>query len=549
VVLQAGPVPPVATPHRRTAPGVGSVWSVSSVPLTTARPERVVAVRLADVAATVGLAGPVAGRSDVAVTGITVDSRLVRPGDLYVALPGRRYHGARFARDAVARGAAAVLTDSDGEAAAAGSGAAVLVVDDPRVAMAPIAGRIYGDPSGALTMLGITGTNGKTTTSYLLAAALRAAGHRAGVIGTIGFLLDGKPMTVPRTTVTTPESPELQALLAMMVEGGADCCVMEVSSHAMVLHRADAVAFDVAAFTNFGRDHLDFHGDEESYFAAKASLFTPEHTRQAVVNIDDPYGLRLADTVAAAGQVACYRLSLGGNADYSATVVGRSSHGHARVRLRCPRQVVEFDLGLPGNFNVRNAATALAMLDLVGVDIAAAARGLADAQVPGRMQLVDLGPGAPLVYVDFAHTPQAVTAALQAVEGRRRIAVLGCGGDRDRDKREPMGAAAARSADVVVVTDDNPRSEDPAEIRTQVLSGAVAAAAGTATLVLDGGDRRTAIRTALQQAAPEDVVAVLGKGHEPGQEIAGFVEPFSDIDVLRREWATLRPTDETPGPS
>jgi UDP-N-acetylmuramoyl-L-alanyl-D-glutamate--2,6-diaminopimelate ligase len=479
------------------------------------------------------------------VAGMTLDSRLVAAGDVYVALPGRSHHGAEFAAEAVDRGAVAVLTDRVGAGLAGALGRPVVVVDDPRSAMARVAARIHGEPSRAMTMYAVTGTNGKTTTSFLVAAALTAAGRHVGVIGTIGFLLDGRPVEGARTTVTTPESPELQALLARMRDGGADSLVMEVSSHALALGRVDAIRFDVAAFTNFGRDHLDFHGDLESYFEAKAALFTPERTRAAVLNIDDPRGLTLHQRCLEAG-LPCATVSLGdAGADYLAErweVVD----GVIRVGARLGNRRLAFDLALPGDFNVRNALTALAMIDLADqrddaagrVDLNAAAAGLAAASVPGRMQRVVLGGGAPEVYVDFAHTPQAVAAALAALAGRRVIVVLGCGGDRDPAKRRPMGAAAARGAAVVVVTDDNPRTEDPAAIRAEVVAGAVAArnADGLEVSIVDGGDRRTAIGEALRLAGFGDAVAVLGRGHEQGQEIGGRVLAFSDVEVVREIW-------------
>ncbi|MBA3530078.1 MAG: UDP-N-acetylmuramoyl-L-alanyl-D-glutamate--2,6-diaminopimelate ligase [Propionibacteriaceae bacterium] len=487
---------------------------------------------------------------DDLITGITLDSRLVAPGDLYVALPGRAHHGAEFAEGAVRAGAVAVLTDAAGGELTQNLPRPVVVVDNPRQVMGAVAARIYGQPSARLTMLAVTGTNGKTTTSFLLDAALRAAGRHTGVIGTNGFLLDGVSLDATRTTVTTPESPELQALLAVMVEGGADACVMEVSSHALVLGRADAIVFDVAAFTNFGRDHLDFHGDEESYFEAKALLFTPERTRRALVNVDNPRGRQLAERVRTAGEVPLATMSLrASEADYAATSIESGGAGRTRVMLRTPARSVDFTLGLPGEFNVRNAITALAMLDICGVSLDRAAAALATVQVPGRMQRVDLGPDAPAVYVDFAHTPQAVAAALEAVSGRRRVVVLGCGGDRDPDKRGPIGAAAASGADVVVVTDDNPRYEDPVAIRAQVLAGARAArnAEGLATEIMDGGDRRSAIRRGLEMARPGDVLVILGKGHEVGQEISGRVLPFSDVEVVRAEWARRIPSPDAQG--
>jgi len=497
----------------------------------------------------------------VDVGGITADSRLVQPGDLYVALPGAARHGASFVSDALASGAVAVLTDETGRGLItrdgvvaqiaktgvpvfAGAGGTVQVVADPRSEMAGLAARIYGCPADALKMLAVTGTNGKTTTTFLLDAALRAAGHRVGVVGTVGFLLNGRPLAAVRNTVTTPESPELQALLGYLREAGADSVAMEVSSHALVLGRVDAINFDVAAFTNFGRDHLDFHHDEESYFEAKASLFSPERTRHAVVNVDDPRGRQLVDRIRRAGVVGLTTISLDDRAaDCLVTEVEQLADGRLRMVARLAAREVDFVLSLPGEFNVRNALTAVAMLDAAGVDLDRAVASLAEAAVPGRMQRIDLGPDAPRVYVDFAHTPQAVAAALGVLPARRRIAVLGCGGDRDPDKRGPMGAAAASAADVVIITDDNPRNEEPGAIRAQVRAGAEAArrAGDRAIEVIDGGDRRGAIRQALALAEPGDAIALLGKGHETGQEIrGGQVLPFDDAEVVAEEWANHR---------
>jgi UDP-N-acetylmuramoyl-L-alanyl-D-glutamate--2,6-diaminopimelate ligase len=489
-------------------------------------------VRLADLFAQAGPA---------VVHGITHDSRLVRPGDLYVALPGRRHHGAEFAAQAAAAGAAAVLTDAEGIKLAAALAVPLVAVSDPRREMGSVAAAIYGRPAESMTMYAVTGTNGKTTTTFLLDAALRASGIRTGLVGTIGYFLDGKPLDAARTTVTTPESPDLQALLGYFREQGAEAVTMEVSSHALALGRVDAIPFAVAAFTNLGRDHLDFHSDEEAYFAAKASLFAPDRARHAVVNIDDPRGRLLVERIAAAGRPEVTTVSLTEAADCHALACELRDDGRTGVRARLRDRTLEFTLSLPGEFNVRNAITALAMVAITGGDLEDAVQGLAAASVPGRMQRVDLGPQAPVVFVDFAHTPQAVAAALQAVGPRRRIAVLGCGGDRDPAKRRPMGAAAAQNADLVLVTDDNPRSEPPAAIRAEVLAGARSAlsAGGRASEVLDGGDRRSAIRQALYLAGPDDVVAILGKGHELGQEVAGELLPFSDAEVAATEWAEL----------
>jgi UDP-N-acetylmuramoyl-L-alanyl-D-glutamate--2,6-diaminopimelate ligase len=356
------------------------------------------------------------------------------------------------------------------------------------------------------------------------------------------------PLDCVPTTVTTPESTDLQALLAFLLEEGAETVVMEVSSHALVLGRAEAITFDVAAFTNLGRDHLDFHRDVESYFEAKASLFTPERTRHAVINVDDPRGRELVQRIGRHSGMGLTTVSLDGDAACRALEYQAQPDGRTVVRADVGGRILDFTLNLPGDFNVRNALTALAMVEAIDGDLERAAIGLGQAEVAGRMQRVALGEEAPLVYVDFAHTPQAIAAALQAVgepfqRPHRRIVVLGCGGDRDPQKREPMGESAARNADIVIATDDNPRSEDPQAIREQLIRGAHAAvrAEGLDTKVIDGGDRRSAIRLALELAKPGDVVAILGKGHELGQEVAGRVLPFSDPVVAAEEWVGLHP--------
>ena len=481
------------------------------------------------------------------VSGITMDSRLVRPGDLYVALSGAHHHGAEFARQAAEAGAVAVLTDSAGGQIAQGLPLPVVVVDHPRQAMAAVAATIYGRPADALTMCAVTGTNGKTTTTFLLEAALRADGVNTGLVGTVGFRLNGEPLDCVPTTVTTPESTDLQALLAFLVEEGAETVVMEVSSHALVLGRTEAITFDVAAFTNLGRDHLDFHANVESYFEAKASLFSPERTKHAVINVDDPRGRELVQRIGRRSGIGLSTVSLDGDAACRALGYRVQPDGRTAVRADVRGRILDFSLNLPGEFNIRNALTALAMVDAIEGDLDRAAIGLGQAEVAGRMQRVELGEGAPLVYVDFAHTPQAIAAALQALgsprQSRRRIVVLGCGGDRDPQKREPMGESAAHNADVVIATDDNPRSEDPRAIRSQLINGARGAVRGAdlQTEVIDGGDRRSAIRLALQLARAGDVVAILGKGHELGQEVAGTVLPFSDPVVAAEEWAVLHP--------
>ena len=484
----------------------------------------------------VPLGDVVPGAPLIVATGVSLDSRRLVPGDLYAALPGASTHGARFAALAVSGGAVAVLTDPAGAAELDGLGVPVIQVPDPRSEAARVAAAVYGHPADRLAMFGITGTTGKTCTTCLVEAGLAAAGMVTGTIGTLGFQLAGEPLVSDRSTITTPEAPDLQALLAVMLERGATAVAMEVSSHALDQHRVDGITFDVAAFTNLGQDHLDYHGDLESYFEAKSRLFLGGQTREAVISIDDPWGRRLVTMIEADGGARVHTTGNDPAADYRVVSCALDAAGRSRVRLATPAREVGFELGMLGSFNVTNAVTAVAMLYQGSVDLDAALSGLAGAVVPGRMERVPLAGDAPNVVVDFAHTPEAVAAALSALPAGRRIAVLGCGGDRDAGKRGPMGAAAARFADLVVVTDDNPRSEDPAAIREAVLAGARAAASRSGAEVIDGGDRRSAIRTALRAARPGEWIAILGKGHEQGQEIGGVVSPFSDVVVAREEW-------------
>jgi UDP-N-acetylmuramoyl-L-alanyl-D-glutamate--2,6-diaminopimelate ligase len=476
----------------------------------------------------------------VLLTGVTLSSHAVRAGDLYAALPGARTHGAAFAADAAGAGAVAVLTDADGADRAGATGLPVAVVDDPRARLGELAAWIYGEPGTKLVTLGVTGTNGKTTTTCLLDAALRAAGRRTGLVGTVEFRLGEE--RIP-STGTTPESPDLHALLATMVVRGVEVCSLEVSSHALALHRVDGLVVDVAAFTNLSQDHLDLHGSMEAYFAAKASLFTPERARRGVVCVDDAWGARLAQLAGVPVTTVTTRPGAGARrADWRVTdeaveaglpVAQVAGPGGLELRLRSP---------LPGRFNLANALVALAVLVEAGLDAESAAKALAVAgPVPGRMERVgepDRPAGAPLAVVDFAHSPDAVQQALAALAGSRRpdrplVVVLGAGGDRDREKRPFMGEAAARGADVVVVTDDNPRSEDPSGIRAAVRAGAERAAARTGALVLEVAGRRAAVEEAVRRAWPGGVVLVAGKGHEQGQEVGGVVHPFDDRAALR----------------
>jgi UDP-N-acetylmuramoyl-L-alanyl-D-glutamate--2,6-diaminopimelate ligase len=469
---------------------------------------------------------------DVLVTGVTLSSGRVVAGDLYVAPAGARAHGATYARDAVAAGAVAVLTDPDGARLCAGLPVPVLVVERPRGVVGALAARVYGDPARDLTLVAVTGTQGKTTTTRLAEGALTVAGVPAAVVGTVGTRVNGEDV---RTTLTTPEAPDLHALFAMMRERGVRVCAMEVSSHALVMGRVDGVVFDVACFTNLGRDHLDFHADVEEYFAAKASLFTPERARLGLVNVDDEHGRRLVDQ--ASVPVRTFSAA-GADADWRAVDVRLEPTGSAFTVLPPTGEPFEARVPLAGQFNVANALCAIAALAEAGCDARQVAAGLAVAGgVPGRLERVDVGQEFVAV-VDYAHKPDAVAAALSALRpttSGRLVVVIGAGGDRDAGKRPLMGETAARLADVVVVTDDNPRTEDPATIRAAVLAGAHQVPPEDRAELHEVGDRRQAIRLAVALAGAGDTVVVAGKGHEAGQEVHGAVHPFDDRTVLAEE--------------
>ncbi|MEV0681333.1 UDP-N-acetylmuramoyl-L-alanyl-D-glutamate--2,6-diaminopimelate ligase [Actinosynnema sp. NPDC050436] len=487
------------------------------------RPSRVQPVPVSELASTVDAHLTAPDRAHVLVGGVTLRAQHVRPGDLFAALPGARAHGADFADRALSLGAVAVLTDEVGAAKLAAD-VPVLVHPDPRAVLGVLASRVYGDPSTRLAMLGITGTSGKTTTSYLVESALRAAGRTTGLIGTVETRIAGERLD---SALTTPEAPDLHALLAVMEERGVTDVTMEVSSHALRLGRVGGVGFAVGAFTNLSQDHLDFHPDMEDYFRTKALLFDGRAAVE-VVCVDGEWGPRLVtpDTVT---------VSTTGDAAWTASDVRVSPTGEQRFTARGPDGLeIPVELRLPGDFNVANALLAIACLHARGVEVDAIRRGLAEVRVPGRMQRVDEGQDYTAV-VDYSHKPQAVALALDAVRARstgRVITVLGCGGDRDTAKRPLMGEAAARRSDVLVVTDDNPRGEDPAAIRAAMLGGALALPEAERGEVVEIGDRGDAIRHAVSLARAGDVVVVAGKGHETGQEVAGVVHPFSDVDTL-----------------
>jgi UDP-N-acetylmuramoyl-L-alanyl-D-glutamate--2,6-diaminopimelate ligase len=454
-----------------------------------------------------------------AVRSVELDSRRVRPGSLFCCVPGAHTDGHRHAPEAVANGAGSLLCerflDLDVTQVCVAPG-------QVRPAMAGIAASFYDHPSRSMAMVGVTGTNGKTTVTHLVRSMLDHAGWPTATIGT----LDGER--------TTPEAPVLQGLLAGARDEGRTAVAMEVSSHALTQHRVDGIVFDVAAFTNLSRDHLDHHGSMEAYFGAKARLFGADRARAAVIAVDDAWGRRLADGLAAAGRPAVEEVRRSDASDVVLTV------GTSRFRWR-GRDVT---VPLSGAFNVDNALVALTVVVTLGIDEDLAIEGLGSASaVPGRMEVVSEGQPFAVV-VDYAHTPAGLDGALstaKALAGDGRVlTVFGAGGDRDQGKRPLMGHAAARWSDVVVLTSDNPRSEDPMAIIDQVRAGIDLARTGadpsgarTMELVVEP-DRASAIRAAVDRALPGDVVVVAGKGHETTQALADGVIPFDDREEARR---------------
>jgi UDP-N-acetylmuramoyl-L-alanyl-D-glutamate--2,6-diaminopimelate ligase len=462
------------------------------------------------------------------LSGITLDSRSVKPGDLYVALPGARVHGAAFCADAAAAGAVAVLTDPDGRDRAAASGVPVFVLADPRARLGEIACWVYGNPSSRLRLIGVTGTSGKTTSTYLLESGLRTAGHLTGLIGGVELRIGQERLA---SSLTTPEAPDLQALFAVMAERGVTAAAMEVSSHSLSLGRVAGTSFDVAVFTNLSQDHLDFHADLEDYFRAKASLFMPPVI--GVVNIDDKYGRKLASS--ALVPMTTFSASGADEADWRAADV-RSGADGSTFRLIGPGGVeADVSVGLAGVFNVANAVGALVALVEAGVRLEDAVAGVAAcAGVPGRLERVPAPGLGVTAFVDYSHKPGAVEAVLRSlrpVTQGNLIIVLGCGGDRDRAKRPMMGAAAASLADVAILTSDNPRSEDPLAILAAMLDGVLSVPQEERARVIIEPDRAAAIAQAVALASPGDVLVVAGKGHETGQYVAGSVLPFDDRQV------------------
>nr|WP_258195876.1 UDP-N-acetylmuramyl-tripeptide synthetase [Rhodococcus sp. OK611] len=538
-----------------------------------------------------------AGDAPISVTGVELRAQSIEPGDLFAALPGARAHGAEFAASALERGAVAVLTDPAGMATLAALAPAtalpVLVHPDPRSVLGEVSATVYGRPADRLQVIGITGTSGKTTTAYLVEAGLTASGRRAGLVGTIETRIEGR--RVP-SALTTPEAPQLHALFAVMLERGLDTVVMEVSSHALSLGRVDGTDFAIGAFTNLSQDHLDFHDGLDDYFAAKSRLFARDSTvraRRAVVCVDDEWGSRMAEIAAAAvppestaavlpesaaavlpesaaavlpesaaavlpesaaavppesaaeAPPTTVSITTGG-ADWTASEVVAAEDGSQRFIAHGPTGSLPVALRLPGHYNVANALLALATLAAAGVDPERAAAGIGSVDVPGRVQRVDRGQDF-LAVVDYAHKPAALEAVIATLRGQsagRLAVVVGAGGDRDQGKRPMMGEVSARGADLVIITDDNPRSEDPAAIRAAVREGALGVPEAARAEVREFADRAEAIADAVRWAEPGDMVLVAGKGHEIGQEINGVKHPFDDREVLAAAIDAVGRSDE-----
>jgi UDP-N-acetylmuramoyl-L-alanyl-D-glutamate--2,6-diaminopimelate ligase len=465
------------------------------------------------------------GPSGVQITGLAYDNRAVEPGFLFFCVPGFTRDGHDFAPDAIERGAAALVV-----ARPLGLGVPEVQVEDVRSAMAVAAARFFGDPTAELPVVGITGTNGKTTTAFLVRSLVEAADRRCGLLGTVKSVIGGVEHPVVRTT---PEAIDLQRTFAAMAEAGDEACAMEISSHALELRRADGIHVAAAVFTNLTQDHLDFHPDMEAYFQAKRLLFASPLTRARIANADDEYGRRLAREFPGTTTFA-----LDAEADFRAVDVQQSFTG-SRFTAVTPDGEFDVRTGLPGRFNVLNALGAWAAARVIGVPAETIAGALAGAgRVPGRFEPVDEGQSY-AVLVDYSHTPDSLENALRAARElaeHRVIAVFGAGGDRDRGKRPLMGAIAAREADVAIVTSDNPRSEDPDAIIAEIVAG-IDDRAGVEV----AADRRAAIRRAIELAEPGDVLVIAGKGHEQGQEFAGGrKEPFDDVAVAREALRAIR---------
>ncbi len=465
------------------------------------------------------------GARGLQITNLAYDNRTVKPGTLFFCVPGFTRDGHEFAPDAIERGAVALVVERP-----LGLNVPEILVRSVREAMAPAAAHFYDDPTEQLQTVGVTGTNGKTTTAFLVRSLLEADGRQTGLLGTVKSVIGGVEHAVVRTT---PEAIDLQRTFRHMLDGGDRACTLEVSSHALELHRADAIHFAAAIFTNLTQDHLDFHPTMEDYFAAKRKLFAPGRTQHTLINVDDAYGRRIANDLPGAITFALNSET----ATYRATNVETGLAG-SRFTVLSPDGETALTSPLRGRFNVYNVLGALAAARALEVPLETAVSAInAAGQVPGRFEPVDEGQDF-AVLVDYAHTPDSLenvlSAARQLAEGRLHV-VFGCGGDRDRGKRPLMGEIARRLADRVIVTSDNPRSEDPEAIIEEILEGSGDDVEHTA-------DRRAAIEAAIAGARAGDVIVIAGKGHEQGQEFAGGRKiPFDDVTVARETLRSASP--------
>ena len=478
-----------------------------------------VGVLLSEIAQSVPNVVEIVG-SDVAITDIAHDSRDVAKGTLFVAVSGERFDGHEFVAGAVESGASAILVEKVQPVAVP-----QIVVPDSRRAMAWAARAVFGMPDQAIAIAGVTGTNGKTTVTHMLKSVLDAAGVVVGVVGTLGARIGDTPLPTVRTT---PEATDLHRILATMRDEGVDVALIEVSSHAIELHRSDAIHFMVVGFTNLSQDHLDFHGGMDDYFDVKSRLFDPNVSSHGVINIADPWGMRLCEVT----QLASTTVSAEGAADVSAAHLVGTSRGTS-FSVVTAAESVDVILPLVGDFNVSNALVAFGMALEIGISPSVIARGLTSMRpIPGRMEVVQHD-GPFTVVVDYAHTPDAIGVVLGSVRDftpGRVIALVGAGGDRDSSKRSMMGAVATRLSDATLITTDNPRTEDPTRIAEEIRRGAAAQPAANVEVVID---RRAAIRRGIALAEAGDIVVVLGKGHEQGQDMGSQVLPFDDRDEVR----------------
>jgi len=489
-------------------------------------------MRVADIVDSIPGAAVLAGSRDLGLLGVAFDSRRVAPGDAFFALRGERVDGHDYLHQAMAAGAVALVVDRQ---LALPPGATAVLVPDTRLALAHAAAINYHHPSRRLQLVGVTGTKGKTTTTHLVRAVLQAAGHQTGLIGTIHNIVGGRAEAV---THTTPEAPDLQLLFRRMVDSGDRAVAMEVSSHALAQSRVACSEYDVAALTNLGHDHLDFHRTQEQYVAAKARLFAFKSLRAAVLNASDPSSERMREQLASGVSEWTYALGAAQRASRLHVQAGRVRLLPSRVEfeVQTPQGCETIDLGLPGRFNVQNALCALTIGLACGISLAACCRGLSSVRgVPGRFERVPAGQPFEVI-VDYAHTPESLANVLETAReftAGKLIAVFGCGGDRDRTRRPTMGRVASSLADYVVVTSDNPRSEDPEAIIHDIVVGMPQQAGASRRTWESIADRAAAIGAAVGMAAPSDVVVICGKGHETYQIIGDRVVHFDDREVVR----------------